>query len=178
MVLTALALGSNISPRRKALARAIDRLNALPAFSLLALSRIYETAPEGGPRQGRYLNAAVLAETAKEPENLLDSLNRIEKEMGRREKGGCLPRVIDLDIIFYSDRIVDSPSLSIPHPRFRERGFVLQPLTDIIPEFIDPVTNASVRSILHAWIRSGGKPVDGTIYRNSGSEGDGNLRLS
>jgi len=172
----ALALGSNIPPRKKALREALDRLHRLPDTCLLSLSRIYETAPVGGPAQGDYLNAAVLVETGMEPRELLAGLNGIEKEMGRNEKGGCLPRVIDLDIIFYGDRIIDSPGLSIPHPRFRERGFVLQPLTDIIPAFIDPVTTESVESILDAWIRSGGEPVNGTIYQDFGKkEGHGNI---
>jgi 2-amino-4-hydroxy-6-hydroxymethyldihydropteridine diphosphokinase len=157
----AVALGSNIPPRRQFLSRALGLMNRAAGIRVLSLSRVYETEPEGGARQGPYLNAAALIETVLPPEFLLNEVERIEKKMGRTGKGLGESRTIDIDIILYDQEQVDRPGLMIPHPRFRERGFVLQPLADIIPRFVDPVTKRTVADLLRGWIRDGGHPVDG-----------------
>lgn len=157
----AVALGSNIPPRREALSRALGLMDRAGGTRVVSLSRIYETEPEDGARQGLYLNAAALIETDLRPEILLGELEGIEKKMGRTGKGRGESRTIDLDIILYEREQVALPGLRIPHPRFRERGFVLQPLADIIPRFVDPVTKRTVADLLRGWIRDGGHPVEG-----------------
>jgi len=160
-----IALGSNIPPREAALCRAIESVDRLRLTGVVGCSRLYETEPVGGPPQGHYLNAAALVETSLTPVELLEELLRIEKKEGRQRTVRNAPRTIDLDIIFYSDSIVDLPKLSIPHPRFGERGFVLQPLADIIPGFIDPLSKEKVSDLLDRWIRAGGKPARGREFR-------------
>jgi len=159
-----IALGSNIPPREAALRAAIESMGRLEHTEVIRCSRLYETEPVGGPPQGVYFNAAALIETSLTPGELLDSLLRIEKKQGRHRTVQNGPRTIDLDIIFYGESIIDEPSLVIPHARFAERGFVLQPLADIIPRFIDPRSKGKVSDLLEAWIRSGGEPVEGREF--------------
>ena len=130
---------------------AARRIESIEGCEPHARSMVYETEPEGGPPQGRYLNAAVCVHTGLSARSLLDELLRIEKEMGRKrtEKNG--PRIIDLDIVFHGSRIISEPALKIPHPRFRERGFVLLPLNDIMPAFEDPETGRAVEDLLDEW---------------------------
>ena len=157
MAIAAVALGSNIPPRRNHLIRALEAIDSTPGIRILERSRIYETEPVGGPPQGLYLNAAVTVETVHAPLDLLRMLLGIEKEMGRRRAERNEPRIIDLDIIFYGDLILDDPLLELPHSRFRERGFVLLPLNDIIPGFVDPETGKTVSDLLGTWQSAGGK---------------------
>ncbi len=147
-----IALGSNIPPRRRYLQRALERIGALADSKVLNRSRIYETAPVGGPPQGPYLNAAVKIRTGFAPLELLDRLQAIEMDLGRAQNEPNGPRTVDLDIIFYGKIVLDDPRLRLPHPRFRERGFVLFPLNDIIPRGLDPETGRSVSALLDAWL--------------------------
>ena len=159
------ALGSNIPPRMALLREALSLMERLPGTRLADRSLVYETEPAGGPPQGLFLNAAVLLETALGPERLLKKLNDVEASLGRvRDGERNLPRPIDLDIIFYGRRAIRRPDLEIPHPRFRERGFVLQPLADIIPGFQDPVTRVTVTDLLDRWISTGGRPAAGREF--------------
>jgi 2-amino-4-hydroxy-6-hydroxymethyldihydropteridine diphosphokinase len=160
----AVAMGSNIPPRRAALVKALSLLERPREIRIKARSRIFETEPQGGPPQGPFLNAAVLLETGLAPLDLLGRCLAVEREMGRVREGRDFPRIIDLDIIFYDNIQVDLPGLEIPHPRFRERGFVLQPLADIIPCFEDPVTNETVGNLLLRWVRAGGSPAAGSEF--------------
>jgi len=156
-----LALGTNIEPRKGHLVQAVAGLRNLPGTQVLNISKVYETEPVGGPPQDLFLNAALLIATELAPIDLLTRLERLENDLGRTHKGGALPRTIDLDIIFYNGLRIAGPELEIPHPRFRERGFVLQPLADIIPRFRDPVTNNKVEDLLRRWVGSGGRPATG-----------------
>ena len=144
------ALGSNIPPRRRHLEEGVRRLGAIEGCAVEACSRVYETAPVGGPPQGAYLNAAVALRTALPPAALLQALLGVEAALGRRRGVPNGPRTLDLDLIFYGDRVIRAPGLSVPHPRFRERGFVLHPLGDIIPRFPDPETGRTVEELLRA----------------------------
>lgn len=157
MAIAAVALGSNIPPRKNHLIRALEAIDSIADSRILERSRIYETEPVGGPPQGLYLNAAVTVKTVHPPLYLLRMLLGIEKAMGRIRSERNGPRIIDLDIIFYDDLILDDPLLGLPHPRFRERGFVLLPLNDIIPGFTDPETGRTVADLLDAWRTAGGK---------------------
>jgi 2-amino-4-hydroxy-6-hydroxymethyldihydropteridine diphosphokinase len=148
-----IALGSNqrharFGAPRQVLSAALERLQAEGARVIAAAPAI-ETAPVG-PSIRRYANSAAVIETELEPEALLDLLKRIEREFGRRRGGQrWRARVLDLDVILWSGGPYASHSLTIPHPLFRERGFVLAPALAVAPGWRDPLTAATVRQ-LHA----------------------------
>lgn len=137
-----LALGTNLGQRQANLKQAIKRL--APNVTVLAVSKLYETAPAYVVDQPAFLNIAVKGETTLAPQDLLVYLKRIENEMGREQTVRNGPRIIDLDIIFYADWVVDTPNLQIPHPRLAERGFVLCPLVEVAAKVVHPVTGKSV----------------------------------
>jgi dihydroneopterin aldolase / 2-amino-4-hydroxy-6-hydroxymethyldihydropteridine diphosphokinase len=132
-VICYLGVGSNLGDRRNNIKSAVRKINALKETKVIKLSRIIETEPVGGPRaQAKFLNAALKIRTAFSPAALLRNLKNIEKELGRKKAARWGPRSIDLDILFYGDRIVNTGGLKIPHPRISERRFVLEPLSEII----------------------------------------------
>ena len=141
-----IALGTNLGERLDNLRAALDTM--APDVTVLAESHVYETAPWGFEDQPAFLNMAVKAETDLEPEALLKYLKQIEAELGREKSVRWGPRLIDLDILFYDDLIIDTPPLVIPHPRLHERGFVLVPLSDIASKFIHPVFGSHVKELL------------------------------
>jgi 2-amino-4-hydroxy-6-hydroxymethyldihydropteridine diphosphokinase len=136
-----IALGSNQRhPRHGAPNKVIEAALDVLDLQVIAGSQIMSSAPVG-PSQRRYANAAVLVETKMDPEELLDHLHSIEGAFGRRRRGQrWRERVLDLDIILWSGGIWASPGLTIPHPGFRERGFVLTPLSQIARRWRDPIT--------------------------------------
>jgi 2-amino-4-hydroxy-6-hydroxymethyldihydropteridine diphosphokinase len=138
-----LGLGSNVGPRRSRLRRAARALADLPGTRVVRASSIYETSPVG-PAQADYLNAVVEIATALAPMELLRALKKLERDLGRRPRGRWRPREIDLDILFYGRRRVRAPGLVVPHPRWRERRFVLDPLAEIAPRFRDPLRGGTV----------------------------------
>lgn len=144
----AIALGSNVGDRRAHLDFAVARLG--PLLAHLKVSRYYETEPVGvvGP-QGPFLNAAAVGETMLTARQLLDALMAIEQERGRERPHPYAPRTLDLDLILFGESVIDEPGLVVPHPRFRERPFVLEPLAEIAPDLRDPVTGQSI-SVLTA----------------------------
>jgi 2-amino-4-hydroxy-6-hydroxymethyldihydropteridine diphosphokinase len=145
--LTAIALGSNLGDRRAHLEWAVDRLREL--LSDLRVSSFIETEPVDMPGpQPPFLNGAAVGETALAPEALLGELLALERERGRERTGVRAPRTLDLDLLLHGDLIVDSPTLVIPHPRFAERAFVLEPLAEIAPQMRDPRTGKSVARLL------------------------------
>jgi 2-amino-4-hydroxy-6-hydroxymethyldihydropteridine diphosphokinase len=126
------ALGSNLGDRWATLTAAIRRLQAEPGLRVIDSSEIYETAPVNcPPGSGEFLNAVVAIETDRPPEDLLQLLLRIERQFGRIRAEPNSPRTLDLDLILYGDRVVNTPDLVIPHPRMHERDFVLVPLTEL-----------------------------------------------
>jgi pantoate--beta-alanine ligase len=142
------ALGSNLGNRAVTLDRAIELLGQIPGVDVLRVSHWHETAPIGGPTgQGNYLNGAVLVETSLEPHALLDELQRIEAALGRLRTEHWGPRTIDLDLLLYDAIVLDTPRLTIPHPRMADRPFVLVPAAEIAPETLDPVTGCSLREL-------------------------------
>lgn len=150
MALAYLGLGSNLGDRRAHLDAALAALRAHPAVHALAASSLIETDPVGGPPgQGRYLNAAARIETDLAPHDLLGLLKRIEGDLGRAPGGPRWgPRTIDLDILLYGDLRLESADLTVPHPRMRDRRFVLAPLAEVAPDARDPVTGLTVRQLL------------------------------
>jgi 2-amino-4-hydroxy-6-hydroxymethyldihydropteridine diphosphokinase len=140
-----LALGTNLGDRLANLKQAISSLT--PQLDVKAKSQVYETPPWGFEDQPKFLNQAIRAKTYLDPEPLLKHLKRLEVALGRKESFLNGPRLLDIDILFYDDLVVDKPSLVIPHPRLHERGFVLLPLMDIAPDLVHPVTKKSIREM-------------------------------
>jgi 2-amino-4-hydroxy-6-hydroxymethyldihydropteridine diphosphokinase len=147
-VTAAIALGSNLGDRRAAIAFASQRLSSV--MSGLKLSTLIETVPhgEGLERQPLYLNGAAVGRTTLTARQLLDRLLSIEREYGRERPYRNAPRALDLDLILLGDTVVDEPGLRVPHPRFRERLFVLEPLAQIASDLVDPVTGLRVGELL------------------------------
>ena len=141
-----IALGSNLGNRLSNLKNAIS--NFTPQMDVKKKSPVYETPPWGYADQPAFLNQVVMAETYLEPEDLLGHLKRLETVLGREPSFQNGPRLIDLDILFYDDIIVDSPPLVIPHPRLHQRAFVLVPLHDIAPDLVHPLFAKPVNEML------------------------------
>ena len=152
-VQAAIGIGGNLGDRRANLRRAIDLL--APQIRLLAVSPLYESAPWGVTDQPAFLNAALLAETALAPHDLLDALKAIEAAVGRRPGKRWGPRVVDLDILLYADRQLHDDRLTIPHVRIAERNFVLRPLADLDPARVPPGWTRSVGQTLAAFGQDG-----------------------
>jgi 2-amino-4-hydroxy-6-hydroxymethyldihydropteridine diphosphokinase len=143
----AIALGSNLGDRDGYLRSAIAALQ--PAIKNLRVSTFHDTAPIGVGAQPTFLNATAVGETSLSARALLDTLLTVEREFGRERPFSGAPRTLDLDLILYGDAIIDeAPSLIVPHPRFRERRFVLEPLAEIAPDWRDPVTRQTVEELL------------------------------
>lgn len=134
MAICYLGIGSNLGNRRKNIMSAIQEIGSIDSTRVLKRSRIIETAPVAGPKgQGKFLNAALKIQTRLTPLRLLYNLKKIEKSMGRPQnsvRNG--PRIIDLDILFYADRIIKNNRLIVPHPRMLGRPFVITPLMEVI----------------------------------------------
>src|SRR5205814_10142341 len=147
LVISAVALGSNLGDRVAHLDFAVSKLR--PLLRNLKVSRYYDTAPVGVPGpQPLFLNAAAVGHTSMHARDLLDALLAIERERGRERPQANAPRTLDLDLILYGDFVLQEPDLIVPHPRFRERRFVLEPLVEIAPGLVDPVTRKTVIQIL------------------------------
>lgn len=145
----AVALGSNLGDRRAHLDYAVASLRTV--LRRLTVSTYYDTIPAGvaGP-QPLYLNAALVGETALPARALLEALHGIEIARGRTRPHPNAPRTLDLDLILFGGHVIDEPGLAVPHPRFRERRFVLEPLAEVAPDLRDPVTGKTVAELLAA----------------------------
>lgn len=140
-----IALGSNEGDRALALRMAVERLQDCAPVE--RLSEVYETEPAYVVEQPRYLNMVVEATTHLEPHALLGCLKQIERDLGRIGGMRWGLRPIDLDIILYGDRQVDTPDLQIPHVRFHERQFVLLPLAELVPDLVPPGLTVTVQEL-------------------------------
>ncbi len=144
-----IALGSNLGDRRSHLAWAAEALGAF--VSGLRLSPVIETDAVGVPdAQPPYLNAVAVGTTTVPAADLLEGLLEIEQRRGRVRTGLRSARTLDLDLILYGDLVTESDALSVPHPRFRERRFVLEPLAAIAPDVVDPVTGKTAAELADA----------------------------
>ena len=147
-----LALGSNMGNRLANLRTAISNLS--PQMSVKSRSSVYETPPWGFTEQSKFLNQVIMAETYLQPQALLSHLKRLETALGRTPNFHNGPRLIDIDILFFDDLMLNSPPLVIPHPRLHERAFVLVPLAEIAPDLVHPVLDKPVHKLLDEVDRS------------------------
>ena len=158
-VTAAIALGSNLGDSLQILRGALGALDHTEGLKLVATSPWYRTAPVGPPHPD-YLNGCALLTTALDPEQVLNHLLQIEQQFGRvrRERWG--PRSLDLDLLFYGDRILNRPHLTLPHPRMGDRAFVLVPLADIAPHWQHPHTGQTVAQRLQELDCQGVEPFN------------------
>jgi len=148
----AIALGSNLGDRRAHLDFAVSRLAA--AIPDLSVSRYLETDPVGVTgEQPRFLNAAAVGTTSASAPDLLEMLLAIERDRGRERPFQNAPRTLDLDLILLGNVVMNTPRLVLPHPRFRDRQFVLEPLAEVAPGLVDPVTGSTVAELLRRVLR-------------------------
>jgi 2-amino-4-hydroxy-6-hydroxymethyldihydropteridine diphosphokinase len=145
-----LALGSNLGDRQAHLQLGVDALARVPGVEVLAVSRVHETAPVGGPPQDPYLNAVVAVETNLDPVPLLRRCQEIEELADRERTERWGPRTLDVDILLMGDVRIDIEDLTIPHSRMWERGFVLAPLRDVAPDLVD--ANATWEGVREAGV--------------------------
>lgn len=143
-----LSTGSNMGKRHEMLLKAISLLSA-SAGEIVTLSRVVETPAWGKTDQPDFLNQVLVLKTTLPPRELLNTILDIEMQMGRNriEKWG--PRIIDIDILFYDDEIINEDGLQIPHPWMHERRFVLEPLSEIAPDLLHPLLKKNMAELLH-----------------------------
>jgi 2-amino-4-hydroxy-6-hydroxymethyldihydropteridine diphosphokinase len=148
-----LGLGSNLGDRCGTLDAAVRRLDTHPAISVVRVAAYRETAPVGYVDQGLFINTAVAIHTTLSPQELLEAVQQIEADLGRKRDIRFGPRTLDIDILLYGDRVLDSELLVIPHPRLYEREFVLVPLAEIAPETRVPPAGLTARETLAHYYR-------------------------
>ncbi|MDW7738584.1 MAG: 2-amino-4-hydroxy-6-hydroxymethyldihydropteridine diphosphokinase [Bacillota bacterium] len=142
-----IGLGSNLGDRLNNIRGALDKISKRSDVYISSVSSIYETIPVGGPKQGLFLNGCAMLITTLSPTILLKVLLQIEDKMGRVRKERWGPRIIDIDLLVYEGIEMNTPLVSLPHPRIAERAFVVIPLNDIAPELKIPGLEKSVSSI-------------------------------
>ena len=149
MAQCAIALGSNQGNSLNILESSLNALNLIPGITLNNTSSWYQTKAVGTPQpQPDYLNGCALLSAQQTPEELLAVLQATEMQFGRVGKGTLQPRTLDLDLLLYGDVVLNTPDLTIPHPRMSERAFVLVPLAEIAPDWIEPVSGSNIASLL------------------------------
>ena len=141
-----LGLGSNMGDRQGSLDKALDFLSQ--RLQVEKVSPVYDTEPVGNPEQPRFLNMVCQVYTSLTPMALLTLAKGIENKLGRVHGKRDAPRPLDIDILFYGDRLIETPELVIPHPRLTERAFVLIPLAEIAPDLVHPVNGKTIKELV------------------------------
>jgi 2-amino-4-hydroxy-6-hydroxymethyldihydropteridine diphosphokinase len=143
------ALGANLGDRAANLHRALELLEQSPGIEVIRASTFIENPAVGGPANSpAFLNGAAEISTTLRPRTLLDRLLEIEKKLGRVRSEKWSPRTIDLDLLLYGSQIIDEPGLTVPHPLMHERRFVLEPLSEIVPNVVHPIFNRTITDLL------------------------------
>lgn len=143
-----IGIGSNLGSPAKNCEKAIGLLHALPEIEIVSKSNLYTSEPVGQIEQNWFVNATVAIKTSLVPEALLNAILKIEKALGRIRSEKWGPRIIDLDILAYEDRVYHSASLTLPHPEMAKRRFVLLPLSEFAGDYIHPVENKTIYDLL------------------------------
>lgn len=152
----AIGLGSNLGDRQATLEQALELLNQGDGIEVLGRSSWYRSAPIGPVQQPDYLNGCALLQVRLAPEELLDRLLETEQCFGRVRAERWGPRTLDLDLLFYGQLRLHTERLQVPHPHLAERAFVLLPLLEIAPQWIDPVSGHTVQELAGALVERGG----------------------
>lgn len=148
MTIAYIALGSNLGNRRRNLLSALQFIDQLPSTKVKKIASFISTKPVGGPPQGRYLNTVIKILTELDKHTLLTKLLDIEIALGRRRRVRWGPRTLDLDLLTYGNAVYQGKKLTIPHPRYHTRFFVLKPLSEIAPRHIHPLLRKTSRTLL------------------------------
>ncbi len=144
-----IALGSNLGDRAANLRHAIEKLDAHPSVRVIAYSRPFLTKPIGGPQdQDEFINASACVDTTLAPHQLFELLHEIETELGRQRRQRWAARLVDLDLLLYDDLVIDTPDLTIPHPRMAFRRFVLEPAAEVSPHIVHPLIGWNIQQLL------------------------------
>jgi 2-amino-4-hydroxy-6-hydroxymethyldihydropteridine diphosphokinase len=145
-----IALGANLGDRESNIRAALANLEHTPGINVTRVSTLIENPAVGGPADSPpFLNAAAELVTSLAPTALLDALLAVERSLGRTRELKWGPRAIDLDLLLYSDQVVNTPGLTVPHPLMHQRRFVLEPLEQIAPDAVHPTSRRSIRELLH-----------------------------
>ena len=144
----AIALGSNLGKSLTTLENSLNVLNSNPGIKLLAVSSWYQTKPVGGSPQPDYLNGCAILNVQQTPEELLVLLQATELQFGRVRQERWGARTLDLDLLLYDNLIINTPNLTIPHPRMTERAFVLVPLAEIAPRWQEPTSGKAIAQLV------------------------------
>jgi 2-amino-4-hydroxy-6-hydroxymethyldihydropteridine diphosphokinase len=144
-----IGLGSNLGNRTKYLEQAVQALAGQNGILIKSVSSVYETEPVGVKEQPQFLNQVVELETTIEPSDLMKQLKTIEHAIGRTETERWGPREIDLDLLYYNSIVYNDEFLRVPHPEIANRRFVLVPMKEIAPSFVDPLRKQTVEELLH-----------------------------
>lgn len=163
-----LGLGSNLGDRHRNIGKAIELLSE--KVHMEAISSTYETEPVGYDDQPCFLNAVCRVSTSLEPRQILLLAKEIEAKLGREPTFRNGPRVIDIDILLYDSQVMDTPDLTIPHPRLTQRAFVLVPLAELAPDLVHPVSGKNVAELMRATDSSGIKKWKGRGERCTKSQ--------
>jgi 2-amino-4-hydroxy-6-hydroxymethyldihydropteridine diphosphokinase len=143
-----IGIGSNLGSPAENCEKAIDLLHSVPEIEIVSKSNLYKSEPIGEVEQNWFVNTTISIRTSFDPEALLNTVLKVEKDLGRIRKEKWGPRIIDLDILTYEDQIYSSPSLTIPHPEMAKRRFVLLPLSEFARDYIHPVENKTIIELL------------------------------